>query len=88
MLREWGFPPEIIEIPTAHVNLHITHESNQANYADVVTIANMLNRATAKAINWDQITTVKRLGLGVHVYQEFFERFEIDLTNARAMLDL
>jgi len=88
MLREWGFPSEIIEIPIAHEDIHIQRENNLPNYADVVTVANLLNRATAKAINWEQITAVERLGLSVQVYQEFFERFENDLAKTREMLEV
>ena len=87
MLYEWGFPPEITEVPTDHENFQIKRESNLANYADVVTVANLLNRATAKSIKWEQITAVQRLGLGVQVYQEFFEQYENDLNNTRAMLE-
>ncbi len=88
MLREWGFPSELIEIPIAHENLQIQSDSLQSSYADVVTVANLLNRATAKSINWEHISAVQRLGLGVQVYQEFFERFENDIANARSMLDV
>ncbi len=88
MLQEWGFPPEMSVIPIAHENLQIQNDSGLSNYADIVTIANLLNRVTAKTVNWESISAVQRLGLDVQIYQEFFERFEEDITSARSMLEV
>lgn len=88
MLNEWGFPPEMTEIPIAHENLQFQSSSDRSSYADIVTIANLLNRVTAKTVNWDNISAVKRLGLDIQIYQDFFERFESDITSARSMLEV
>ena len=86
LLKTWGFPPELVEIPTAHENLQRETTSIRASYADVVTVANMLTRSHAKVVNWDNVTAVKRMGLATEFYRGFFHRFENDLTAAREML--
>jgi HD-like signal output (HDOD) protein len=86
LLKTWGFPPELVEIPMAHEDLHRETASVRANYADVVTVANMLARSNAKVVNWDNVTAVKRMGLATEFYRGFFHRFENDLTAAREML--
>jgi HD-like signal output (HDOD) protein len=86
LLRIWEFPEEMVEIPLAHENIHRETGNPNASYADVVTVANMLSRATAKVVNWDNITAVKRMGIASDLYREFFERFDNDLSAAREML--
>jgi HD-like signal output (HDOD) protein len=86
LLKLWEFPPELVEIPTAHEDIHRQTASTRASYADVVTVANMLTRPNAKAVNWDNTSSVKRMGLDTELYREFFDRFEKDLTAAREML--
>lgn len=86
LLRAWEFPNELVEIPVAHQDLQ--HETGTAipNYTDIVTVANLLNRATAKMVGWNKIAAVKRLGLDPHLYQDFFDRFNRDISDADAML--
>ena len=86
LLKLWEFPQELVEIPMAHEDLHRESTSPRASYADVVTVANMLSRSSAKIVNWDNITAVKRMGLDTALYREFFDRFESDLTAARDLL--
>jgi HD-like signal output (HDOD) protein len=86
LLELWEFPPELVEIPMAHEDIHRETASTRASYADIVTVANMLSRSTAKIDNWDNVTAVKRVGLATELYREFFDRFENDLTAAREMI--
>jgi len=86
LLQLWEFPSDLTEIPRAHEDIYRETESTRASYADIVTVANMLTRATAKVVNWDNITAVKRIGLASDLYRDFFERFEKDLSAARGML--
>jgi HD-like signal output (HDOD) protein len=86
LLKTWGFPPELVEIPTAHENLQRETASIRASYADVVTVANMLTRSNTKVVNWDNVSSVKRMGLATEFYRGLFHRFENDLTSAREML--
>jgi HD-like signal output (HDOD) protein len=86
LLKLWEFPPELVEIPMAHDDIHRKTSSTRASYADIVTVANILTRSTAKIGIWDNVTAVKRMGLDTELYREFFDRFEKDLTAAREML--
>jgi HD-like signal output (HDOD) protein len=86
LLKLWGFPPELVEIPMAHGDTHRDAAGTRASYADIVSVANMLSRSNVKAVNWDSNTAVKRMGLDTELYRKFFDRFESDLTAAREML--
>ncbi|MBI4809674.1 MAG: HDOD domain-containing protein [Nitrosomonadales bacterium] len=86
LLDIWEFSGELVEIPVAHEDIHRETGSPRSCYADIVTIANMLTRATAKVIDWDKVTAVRRMGIDTSLYHEFFDRFDKDLTVAREML--
>lgn len=86
LLQIWEFPEELVEIPLAHEDIYRESGSPRASYADIVTVANMLTRATAKVIDWDKIAAVRRMGIASDLYREFFERFDKDLGTAREML--
>lgn len=83
LLLAWHFPPELVEIPMTHEDIHRETENNLASYADIVTVANMLTRATAKVVEWNNLTAVKRIGLDSSLYREFFDRFDKDIAVAR-----
>jgi len=85
LLQAWEFPPELVEIPMAHEDIYRETASRLASYADLVTVANMLTRATAKVVEWNKLTAVQRIGLDANLYREFFERFDRDLAAAREM---
>lgn len=86
LLRIWDFPEEMAEIPLAHEDIHRETESPRSSYADIATVANMLTRATAKVVDWDSITAVRRMGIASDLYREFFDRFDKDMKVARDML--
>jgi HD-like signal output (HDOD) protein len=86
LLKLWGFPLELVEIPMAHEKIHRETVSSRASYADVVTVASLLSHSSTEAVNWDNVSAVKRMGLDTDLYREFFERFEKDLAAAREML--
>jgi HD-like signal output (HDOD) protein len=86
LLQLWEFPAELVAIPMAHEDLHRAAESNVASYADIVTVANLLNQGGSKIVNWDDVASVKRIGIHSNLYREFFERFGNDLNAAREIL--
>ncbi len=86
LLQTWEFPKELIKIPITHQDLQYETGSTLANYSDIVTLANLLNRVTAKIIEWNNISAVKRLGLDTQLYRDFFDRFDKDLADARFLL--
>lgn len=83
LLKTWGFSLELVEVPVAHEDIYREQSSQNSSYADVVTIANLLNRVTAKTIDWNKITAVKRMGLRSELYRDFFEIYDNDLRAAR-----
>ncbi len=85
LLQSWEFPPELVEIPVLHEDLFRPSDAKVASYTDIVTVANMLTRASAKVVDWEKLSAVQRLGLAPDLYREFFERFERELAAARAM---
>lgn len=86
LLHAWEFPPELIEVIIAHEDLFRETGSSRASYADIVTVANMLNRVTAKMVNWDNIAAVKRLWFSPETCRTFFDIFDKELRAAREML--
>lgn len=86
LLQFWEFPPELIEVPVAHENLQREVATGMCSYADIVTVANLLNRASANMVKWEDIAAVDRLGINPALYREFFERFDKDLRATREML--
>ncbi len=86
LLHAWEFPIELIEVIIAHEDLLRETDSSRASYADIVTVANMLNRVTANMINWDNIAAVKRLWISQETCQKFFDIFDKELRAAREML--
>lgn len=85
LLQSWEFPPELVEIPVLHEDLFRPSDAKVASYTDIVTVANMLTRASAKVVDWEKLSAVQRLSLAPDLYREFFERFERELAAARAM---
>ena len=85
LLLDWRFPSELTEVILAHENLQRDSGSPLASYADIVTVANMLNPSTTKIINWDEIAAVKRLYLSKEACRTFYETFASELRSAREM---
>jgi HD-like signal output (HDOD) protein len=86
LLNIWDFPEELVEIPLPHEDIHRETGSARSSYADIVTVANMLTRATSKVVDWVNVTAVRRMGIASNLYREFFDRFDKDLIAAREML--
>lgn len=86
LLHAWEFPAELIEVIVAHEDLFRKTDSSSASYADVVTVANMLNRVSANMIDWDNIAAVKRLWFSPETCRTFFDLFDKELRAAREML--
>ncbi|HEX5363689.1 MAG TPA: HDOD domain-containing protein [Gallionella sp.] len=86
LLRTWGFPDEIVEVIPEHENLQRNSESHQASYADIVTVANLMNRLTAKVVPWEDITALQRLHISPDICRNFHERFGDELSTTHEML--
>lgn len=86
LLLDWKFPPEITEVVLAHEDLQRDTGNALASYADIVTVANLLNPSTAMTTEWDTIAAVKRLHFSKETCQSFFAIFENQLKAASSML--
>lgn len=86
LLQVWEFPLELVEVVVTHEDLQRETGEARASYADVVTVANMLNRSTVKITPWENIAAVKRLWLSPEFCRTFFEQFDNELRAANDML--
>lgn len=86
LLRAWNFPPELLEVIAGHDDLQRETDSPLASYTDIVTVANLLNRATSKVTAWENVTALKRLCLCPEVCQTFHERFADEIRISHEML--
>ena len=88
LLHNWHFPPEIIEVVAGYENLQRTNDSGMADYADVVTIANLQMPATAKFVAWQNISAATRLGCDPARCINFLVDYADQLNIAGEMLGL
>ena len=86
LLHAWNFPAEIIDAVIGHEDLHRLNDERQANYTDIVAVANLLNRTTAKVTAWENVTALERLYLSPAVCPFFHERFHDEIRSTHEML--
>mgnify|MGYP006421209723 CR=1 FL=1 len=89
ILQRWDFPSELQRIPTEHVNFQ--REVRDADYADVVMVANLQTLAgTGHAytdMDWSSIGAFARLGLDPHAGAEEDEDLGEQMEAAMALLN-
>lgn len=72
ILESWGFAPELINVPVEH--LKFDREVDRADYADLVTVANLHSYVGTDhpfaSVNWAAVTAFGRLGLPVDPAEE------------------
>lgn len=65
ILQVWKFPPEIMHVPSQH--LDFKRRSDKVDYADIVTVAllqsHMGTESTLGQVEWSQVTAFERLGM-------------------------
>ncbi len=65
VLASWGFSPELVAVPEAH--LQFGREVAEADYADLVTVANLQayhgTEHPLGAVDWQTVSAFKRLGM-------------------------
>lgn len=65
VLEFWGFAPELVMVPEAHLKLD--RAVDRADYADLVTVANLQAYLGSShplgQVEWQEVTAFKRLGL-------------------------
>lgn len=86
LLHSWNFPDELIDAATGHENLQRMNHSGVPDYADVVTMANLLHGAAAKFVAWKNVLAAERLGYYAGDCQNFLSNHAEELAAAREML--
>lgn len=85
LLQNWNFPDELIDVAAGHENLQRVNNSDVADYADVVTMANLLH-GPAKLVAWRNVFAAERLGYYTMDCQNFLSSHAEQLAAARDML--
>lgn len=87
ILESWGFAPELVIVPEAHVDFK--REVEKADYADLVTVANLQSFVGTKhpmaAVDWAHVKAFERLGLPV-VPGEQDEAYEAQIEQMQELL--
>jgi HD-like signal output (HDOD) protein len=86
LLKAWSFPDELVAVPVALENLQRETGATKADYADVVTIASLLNQPPSKAVAWDSVFALKRLVMSPEECAQFHERFGNQVRTTRELL--
>lgn len=62
LLQSWNFPDELIDVVAGHENLRRITRFEEADYVDVLTMANLQMQGTVKAVAWNNVFAAERLG--------------------------
>lgn len=87
LLQSWNFPEELIDVASGHENLQRVNDSGAADYADLVTMANLLH-GPAKFIAWRNVFAAERLGYYATDCQNFLSNHAEQLAAAKEMLGI
>lgn len=89
LLKNWNFPHDLIDVVAGHEDFHREAESTiPADYTDVVIVANLQSKVTAKVTAWNNIAAAKRLGMAPEDCQNFLERFAEQISVVQDMLGI
>ena len=88
ILQAWGFPQELLHIPSQH--LDFARKAPKADYADIVTVAMLQSHAgsssTMSDVDYHKVTAFERLGLDPEIQVSDDEDLSADLEAAMALL--
>lgn len=89
LLRKWNFGEEIVTATAEFEDVH-RESANGAlvDYADIVTFANLQDRARVKMIVWSNIAAVRRLGWSDEQCLNFLEDHAEEIDKVQAMLGM
>ena len=62
LLQSWNFPDELIDVVADQIDQRRIPQSDIADYADVVTMANLHMQGTIKPVRWRNVLAAERLG--------------------------
>ena len=86
LLRARDVSAKLIEVILGREDLRRETDGPQASYTDIVTVANLLNRVTAKVTAWQNVAALKKLHLHPDICPIFFEQFDDEIRAAHEML--
>ena len=88
ILQAWGFPPELVHIPTQH--LDFSRNVPKADYADVVTVAMLQSYAGSDSalanVDYNSVNAFARLGLDPDIQVTESEDLSADMEAAMSLL--
>ena len=87
ILQSWDFPPEVAMVPAHYLDFERT--ADQADYIDVVMVANLQNLPAdhpLTKLDWGTIQAFKNLGLDADMESSELEDLEEDVRAARDSL--
>lgn len=88
ILQAWGFPQELLHIPSQHIDFG--RKAPKADYADIVTVAMLQSHAgsgsTMSEVDYHEVKAFERLGLDPDIQVSDDEDLSADLEAAMALL--
>jgi len=67
ILRRWGFPESIVQVPAEHLNIYRQGNNGVADYTDIVQVALIQTSAGSNSplgsVNHDDVSALDRLGM-------------------------
>ncbi len=88
ILQAWGFPQELLHIPSQHIDF--ARNAPKADYADIVTVAMLQSHAgsnsTMSDVDYHEVTAFERLGLDPEILVSDDEDLSADLEAAMSLL--
>jgi putative nucleotidyltransferase with HDIG domain len=88
ILQAWNFPPELVKVAAEHENL--SRDSEQVDYVDVVTVANLQSYMGSKhplaREDWSTIPAFAKLGLSHDINVVEMEQTAEDIKEAQRLL--
>ncbi len=88
ILKAWNFPAELVRVPLDHENLQ--RNSEQVDYADVVTVANLQSYTGTEDpmadTDWSTVPAFEKLGLSPEVNVIEMEETAEDIKEAQRLL--
>lgn len=89
LLQKWNFPHDLVAVVEEHENLYRdSSDMLRADYTDIISIANLQDRALAKVVAWDKIAAVKRLGMSEEDCQTFLDNYAERIAMVAEMLGI
>lgn len=86
LLKSWNFPQDLIDAAAGHEDFH--RDGVLADYADVVTVANLQDKGTAKITAWDNVAAAERLGMAPEECRDFLEHYAEQVAVAQSLLGI